>query len=68
MTVAYGLWAPDLAGRNRDDVTEAMVAYLLKTQRREGNWTVGGRRSPLEESPAMATVLAAYEMEAFATP
>lgn len=32
MTVGYGLWARQLAGRAPDDVTEAMVAFLLKTQ------------------------------------
>ena len=67
MTVAYGLWAFELAGAKPDDLTAAMVSFLLKTQRPEGNWAVGGRRPPLEESPLMATALAAHQLKTFAT-
>ncbi len=68
MTVGYGLWALDLAGSEPDEVTEAMVAYLLKTQRPEGHWTTHGRRPPLEESTVTSTVLAASGMRTFAAP
>ncbi len=68
MTVGYGLWALDLAGRKPDEVTEAMVAYLLKTQKPEGHWTTHGRRPPLEESVVTSTVLSAVGMRTFAAP
>lgn len=68
MTVGYGLWALELAGRKPDEVTEAMVAYLLKTQKPEGHWTTHGRRPPLEESVVTSTVLAAAGMRTFAAP
>ena len=44
MTVSYGLWGLELAGREADEVTEAMVAFLLKTQEPDGRWTTHGRR------------------------
>ncbi len=68
MTVGYGLWALELAGSEPDEVTGAMVAYLLKTQRPEGHWTTQGRRPPLEESTVTSTVLAASGMRTFAAP
>ena len=68
MTVGYGLWALELAGSEPDDVTEAMVVYLLKTQKPEGHWTTQGRRPPLEESTVTSTVLAASGMRSFAVP
>jgi N-acyl-D-aspartate/D-glutamate deacylase len=67
MTVGYGLWTLELAGRKPDKVTEAMVSFLLKTQRRDGSWAVGGRRPPLEESLVMGAALAAIEMRLFAS-
>ncbi len=66
MTVAYGLWAQQVAGRAPDDVTEAMVAYLLKTQRPAGDWVIGGNRPPLEESFVMCTVLAIAGLKQYA--
>jgi N-acyl-D-aspartate/D-glutamate deacylase len=66
MTVAYGLWAFDLAAREPDAVTEAMVTYLLKTQRPDGSWAIGGNRPPLEESLVMGAVLAAQGMQKYA--
>ncbi len=58
MTVGYALWALELAGRERDETTDAMVAFLLATQRPDGHWGTG-RRPPLEESSVTVTVLAA---------
>jgi N-acyl-D-amino-acid deacylase len=64
MTVAYGLWALDLAGHKADDTTSAMVGYLLKSQRQDGHWSTGNR-PPLEESAVTTTVLAATGLERF---
>jgi N-acyl-D-amino-acid deacylase len=58
MTVAYGLWAVSLAGETSNATTDAMVEYLLKTQRQEGHWTGQMCRPPLEESYQTCTVLA----------
>lgn len=67
MTVGYGLWALDLAAVAHDDVTSAMVEYLLKTQRADGHWLTNGRRPPLEESAVTATALSALGLKRFAT-
>ena len=67
MTVAYSLWALDLAGRKRDAVSDALTAYLLKRQEDDGRWQVQSHRPPLEESNAMTTFLAAYYMDQFAS-
>jgi N-acyl-D-aspartate/D-glutamate deacylase len=66
MTVGYGLWTLELAGRSPDAVTEAMVEYLLKTQRSDGHWLTHGRRPPLEESTVTATALSAVGLRKFA--
>jgi N-acyl-D-amino-acid deacylase len=66
MTVAYSLWALDLAGRKPDSVSDALTDYLLKRQKDDGHWQLHSHRPPLEESDAMTTFLAAYYMEQFA--
>jgi len=68
MTVGYGLWALALADWKADSTTEAMVAYLLKTQEKDGRWTGQVARPPLEESALTATVLAVQGMKRFAVP
>jgi N-acyl-D-amino-acid deacylase len=68
MTVGYGLWALDLAGDKGDKMTEAMVSYLLKTQRPEGHWTGQVSRPPLEESYVTCTILAVQGMKRYAAP
>ncbi|MFT5411518.1 MAG: N-acyl-D-amino-acid deacylase, partial [Verrucomicrobiales bacterium] len=62
MTVAYSLWALDLAGRKPDQVSDALTDYLLKRQNEDGHWQLQSHRPPLEESDAMTTFLAAYYM------
>jgi N-acyl-D-amino-acid deacylase len=67
LTVGYGLWALALAGWKPDQTTEAMVAYLVKTQEKDGRWTGQTIRPPLEESPFTATVLAVRGMKRYQT-
>jgi N-acyl-D-amino-acid deacylase len=67
MTVAYGLWTLDLAGRKADDVTAAMVDFLIARQEENGIWKRSTHRPPLEESNPFATFLASYYMDKFAT-
>jgi N-acyl-D-amino-acid deacylase len=66
MTVGYGLWAFELADRPADEVTEAMVTYLLKNQEREGYWKTTSNRPPLEESDITCTVLAVAGLRKYA--
>ena len=68
MTVGYGLWALSLADAKADETTEAMAAYLLKTQRPDGHWTGQASRPPLEESYQTCTVLAVRGLKRYATP
>lgn len=65
MTVAYSLWALDLAGRKRDRVSDALTEYLLQRQEADGRWQLQSHRPPLEESNAMTTFLAAYYLDRF---
>src|SRR5207253_1069027 len=65
LTVSYGLWAFDLAKSPGDELTEAMVSYLLKTQKEVGPWEVQTRRPPMEESSLTCTVLAVAGMQKY---
>jgi len=65
MTIAYALWALDVAGDKTDETTDGMVTYLLKTQQESGEWIPSTHRPPLEESRPMNTVLAAYYLDRF---
>ncbi|MGE5192710.1 MAG: prenyltransferase/squalene oxidase repeat-containing protein [Deltaproteobacteria bacterium] len=67
LTVGYGLWTLRLAESKPDDLTEAMVAYLLKTQEEDGRWDLHAIRPPAEESLVMCTVLAAGGVRHFAS-
>ncbi len=68
MTVSYGLWALDLAGNAADESTEAMVEFLLRTQRDDGHWPLQSDRPPLESSKQTCAVLATYTMQKLAAP
>src|SRR5262249_15569981 len=66
LTIGYGLWTLRLAGTKADDLTDAMVTYLLKTQEQDGHLDLHGIRPPAEESLVMCTVLAAGGIRHFA--
>lgn len=66
LTVGYGLWSLSLAGHKADEVTTAMVTYLLKMQEADGHWGVHAVRPPMEESFETTTVLALIGMQKFA--
>jgi N-acyl-D-amino-acid deacylase len=68
LTVGYGLWTLRIAESKPDELTDAMVAYLLKTQEDDGHWGLHAIRPPAEESLVMCTVLAAAGIRTFATP
>jgi N-acyl-D-amino-acid deacylase len=67
MTVGYALWALALASEKPDEITEAMVAYLLKSQNEKGYWTGQTTRPPFEESYFTCTALAVKGMKRYAT-
>lgn len=67
-TVAYGLWAFDVAGVEPDETTAAVVEYLLRHQGGDGTWHPPSKqRPPLAESPITLAVLAVEGFEPFAT-
>jgi N-acyl-D-amino-acid deacylase len=66
LTVGYGLWTLRLVDTKPDDLTSAMITYLLKTQAQDGHWDLHAIRPPAEESLVMSTVLAAGGIRQFA--
>jgi N-acyl-D-amino-acid deacylase len=67
MTVAYGLWTLALVDWEPDETTEAMVTFLLKTQKDDGQWVYQTNRPPMESSYVTCTVLSAYYLQKFAS-
>ena len=66
LTVAYGLWTMKLADAPADDLTAAMITFLLKTQAEDGHWQGQSVRPPMEESLAMCTTIALVGLQHFA--
>lgn len=66
LTVGYGLWTFKLGGTHPDEVTEAMVGYLLKLQQPDGHWELHSIRPPAEESLVMCAVIAASGIKSYA--
>jgi len=67
MTVSYGLWTFWLADEKPDDVSEAMVTFLTKTQETRGRWAPPSNRPPMEESRITTTLLSVYGMQKYGT-
>lgn len=67
MTVAFGLWALDLAEWQPSETTEAMADFLIKTQEDNGRFFTNKSRPPLEDSPATSATLATYYLKKFAS-
>lgn len=65
MTAGYALWAFDLAEKETDETTDALVSYLLKTQKAQGNWRRQSHRPPMEETDVTATFLASYYIDRY---
>lgn len=47
--MGYGLWALDIARSHSDDVTSAMVRFLLLNQEEDGSWQVKSRSKPIQK-------------------
>jgi len=67
LTVGYGLWTLKLGQFPPDDLTTAMVTYLLKTQEADGQWVLHSIRPPAEESKVISTVVAASGIRMYAS-
>ncbi len=65
-TAGYALVGLKAAGRKADDTTAALVAYLFKTQEKNGQWRIRTHRPPLEDSHFTATSLAVRGIQLFA--
>lgn len=81
-SAGYGLWAMKLARQPPDEITTAMVGYLLKIQGvvrhsdrdpakpprlKDGAWLPSCRRPPLQGSDIATTVLSLVGMEHYAS-
>jgi N-acyl-D-amino-acid deacylase len=66
LTVAYGLWAMDLAGTKNNPTTDAMVEYLLKVQDQDGGWKFHSYRPPASSSRLMTSAVAVYGLRSYA--
>ncbi|MDZ4850529.1 MAG: hypothetical protein SGI77_14685 [Pirellulaceae bacterium] len=65
LTVAYGLWAMDLAGAKHNATIDAMLEYLLQTQAEDGAWNFQSLRPPAASSRSMTTAIAVYGLRAY---
>jgi N-acyl-D-amino-acid deacylase len=64
-TVSYALWMFDVCRTERNEVTDALVSYLLTRQEDDGHWTPASNRPPLEQSSVSCTLLSAYGLQNF---
>jgi N-acyl-D-amino-acid deacylase len=65
-TVGYALWMFDVCRAERDEITDALAAFLLVRQEDDGRWQPPSKRPPMEESPVPCTLFAAYGLEKYA--
>lgn len=56
-TAGYALATFAATNHGRDEVTDALVDYLMITQQADGHWRVDSKRPPLEESAVMGTAM-----------
>jgi squalene cyclase len=55
---AYALWTLEAGAHPADEMTAAVVEYLLKADRDRDHWTTSSRRPPMENSHFTTTALA----------
>ena len=55
VSIAYGLAGLRAAGYASDEMTDAMVRYLVRRQQRDGFWSDPIRRPPMEDGDLVAT-------------
>jgi hypothetical protein len=64
-TVGYALMALSKAQYPADDLTTAMVHYLVARQAANGSWTSSANRPPTEASPFTTTAVALWGLRAY---
>jgi hypothetical protein len=67
-TAGYALLTLELGGQKPDDVTSAVVAYLLKYQADRDHWRTVSNRPPSEASDFTTTYLALRGLRVWGTP
>jgi ankyrin repeat protein len=55
VSIAYGLFGLRATGQPADDMTDAMVRYVLRTQKSNGRWNDFTRRPPMEDGTLVST-------------
>ena len=58
ITAGYALWTLEAGGRESDDVTSSVTAFLLEYQNQEDHWSHPGRRPPSSGSDFASTYVA----------
>lgn len=66
-TAAYALWTLELVEHPADEVTTALVHYVLGEQRPDGGWQAPSHRPPLEEARQSLTFLALRGLQRYGT-
>ena len=66
--LGWGLQGLHALGYAPDDLTEAMVRYLLLTQGTDGSWRTYDRRPPIQDGPLVGTALAARGVQLYSIP
>jgi N-acyl-D-amino-acid deacylase len=64
-TVSYALWMFEICRTERNEVTDALVSYLLARQEDDGHFVPASNRPPLEESKVSCTLLSAYGLQKY---
>lgn len=64
-TAGYALWTIEDGGRKPNEVTDAVIGWILKSQTAHGNWKPTSERPPTQGSLYTSTYLALRALHAF---
>ena len=67
ITAGYALWTLEVAGQQRNEVTDAVAKYLLQTQKKNHFWHQSSKRPPSSGSDFMATYISLRALKTFGT-
>ncbi|MDP3069476.1 MAG: ankyrin repeat domain-containing protein [Opitutaceae bacterium] len=59
VSIGYGFFGLKAAHYAPDEMTDALIRYLLRVQQSDGSWAGFDRRPPMEDGPVIATAWAA---------
>ena len=66
ISIAYGLFGLRAMRYAADDMTDALVRYILRTQKPDGSWDDHIRRPPMEDGAFVATAWVALSVRDYA--